>query len=113
MVLGNTGRNFAAGMSGGMAYVYDKDDTFKSKIAKGAFYISNVTEASKADPSVPLHNGMSDEEVIKTLLTKHLNATGSQVAKRILENLNVELGHFVKVFPVEYFNALKAMKEAQ
>ena len=55
---------------------------------------------------------MSDEEVLKDLLTKHLNATGSDVARKILENFDVEIHHFVKVFPVEYFNALKAMKEA-
>ncbi|HAO91058.1 MAG TPA: hypothetical protein DCQ86_01540, partial [Succinivibrio sp.] len=67
---------------------------------------------SKADLSIPLHKNMSDEEVLKDLLTKHLNATGSDVARKILENFDVEIHHFVKVFPVEYFNALKAMKEA-
>ena len=56
---------------------------------------------------------MSDEQVLKDLLTKHLSYTGSNQAKKILENFEVELGKFVKVFPVEYFNALKAMKEAQ
>ena len=112
VVLGNTGRNFAAGMSGGMAYVYDKDGTFRSRIAKGAFNISNVVKANKADPAIPLHQGKSDEEVLKTLLTRHLNMTSSKVAKKILENFDVELQHFVKVFPVEYFNALNAMKEA-
>ena len=113
VILGTTGRNFAAGMSGGMAYVYDPDNTFKDKISKGAFYVSNVVKASKADLTVPLHKNMSDEEVLKDLLTKHLNATSSAIAKKILENFDVELQNFVKVFPVEYFNALKAMKEAQ
>ena len=112
VILGKTGRNFAAGMSGGMAYVYDKDNTFKNHISKGSFYVSNVVKASKADLSIPLHKNMSDEEVLKDLLTKHLNATGSDVARKILENFDVEIHHFVKVFPVEYFNALKAMKEA-
>lgn len=112
VVLGTTGRNFAAGMSGGMAYVYDKDATFRSHLAKGAFNVSNVVKANKADPAIPLHQGKSDEEVLKTLLTRHLNMTSSKVAKKILENFDVELQHFVKVFPVEYFNALNAMKEA-
>ena len=112
VVLGTTGRNFAAGMSGGMAYVYDKDGTFRSRLAKGAFNVSNVVKANKADPAIPLHQGKSDEEVLKTLLTRHLNMTSSKVAKKILENFDVELQHFVKVFPVEYFNALNAMKEA-
>ena len=113
VILGRTGRNFAAGMSGGMAYIYDPDNTFRSKLAKGEFYVSNVVKASKADLSVPLHKNMSDEQILKDLLTKHLNYTGSSQAKKILENFDVELGKFVKVFPVEYFNALKAMKEAQ
>ena len=113
VILGRTGRNFAAGMSGGMAYIYDPDNTFRSKLAKGEFYVSNVVKASKADLSVPLHKNMSDEQVLKDLLTKHLSYTGSNQAKKILENFEVELGKFVKVFPVEYFNALKAMKEAQ
>ena len=112
MILGNTGRNFAAGMSGGMAYVYDPNNEFKAKISKGSFHIDNVVAKVKADPSIPLHKGMSDEEVIYDLLTKHLNNTRSSIAKKILENFSVELGHFVKVFPIEYFNALNAMKEA-
>ena len=49
---------------------------------------------------------------VTELLTRHLNMTSSNVAKKILENFDVELQHFVKVFPVEYFNALNAMKEA-
>ncbi|MGN1280741.1 MAG: glutamate synthase-related protein, partial [Succinivibrio sp.] len=113
VILGNTGRNFAAGMSGGMAYIYDQDGTFKSKLSKGAFHVSNVVKESKADPVIPLHKGKSDEAVLKELLTKHMNMTSSEVAKKILENFDVELGKFVKVFPVEYFNALNAMKEAQ
>ncbi|MBR1612101.1 MAG: glutamate synthase large subunit [Succinivibrio sp.] len=113
MVLGQTGRNFAAGMSGGMAYIYDCDNTFKSKLSKGEFYVSNVVKAKNADPAAPLHKGMSDEEVIRELLTKHMNQTGSGIAKKLLENFEVELSNFVKVFPIEYYNALNALKEAK
>ena len=113
MVLGQTGRNFAAGMSGGMAYIYDCDNTFRSKLSKGEFYVSNVVKAKNADPAAPLHKGMSDEEVIRELLTKHMNQTGSGIAKKLLENFEVELSNFVKVFPVEYYNALNALKEAK
>lgn len=111
LILGKTGRNFGAGMTGGIAYVYDEDGCFRSRIADENFLISNVVAAKDADPRVPLHGGISDEEIIRTLLTKHQNMTGSHIAARILENFEQELSRFVKIFPTEYYHALVAMQE--
>ena len=113
MVLGRTGRNFGAGMTGGIAYVYDPDHEFRSKLANGDFDVENVVTADKADPLIPLHKNLSDEVIIKDLLKNHLNNTSSRIAKKILENFSLELGNFVKVFPHEYMNALKSLKEVK
>lgn len=113
MVLGWTGRNFGAGMTGGIAYVYDPENVFRSKLANGDFDVENVVSADKADPLIPLHKDLSDEVIIKDLLKNHLNNTSSRIAKKILENFSIELGKFVKVFPHEYLNALKSLKEVK
>ncbi|WP_281071102.1 glutamate synthase-related protein [Succinivibrio dextrinosolvens] len=113
MVLGKTGRNFGAGMTGGIAYVYDPENVFRSKLANGDFDVENVVSADKADPLIPLHKDLSDEVIIKDLLKNHLNNTSSRIAKKILENFSLELGNFVKVFPHEYLNALKSLKEVK
>ncbi|MBP5243536.1 MAG: glutamate synthase subunit alpha [Succinivibrio sp.] len=113
MVLGKTGRNFGAGMTGGIAYVYDPENVFRSKLANGDFDVENVVSADKADPLIPLHKNLSDEVIIKDLLKNHLNNTSSRIAKKILENFSLELGNFVKVFPHEYLNALKSLKEVK
>jgi len=113
MVLGRTGRNFGAGMTGGIAYVYDPENVFRSKLANGDFDVENVVSADKADPLIPLHKDLSDEVIIKDLLKNHLNNTSSRIAKKILENFSIELGKFVKVFPHEYLNALKSLKEVK
>ena len=113
LVLGRTGRNFGAGMSGGIAYVYDEDGTFRERIASGEFMISNVVLEKDADPLVPLHLGMSDETIIRKLLKKHEALTGSPVAAAILKNFRKELSKFVKVFPAEYYGALKKMQESK
>ncbi|SKA56699.1 glutamate synthase (NADPH/NADH) large chain [Succinivibrio dextrinosolvens DSM 3072] len=113
MVLGRTGRNFGAGMTGGIAYVYDPENVFRSKLANGDFDVENVVSADKADPLIPLHKNLPDEVIIKDLLKNHLNHTSSRIAKKILENFSLELGNFVKVFPHEYLNALKSLKEVK
>lgn len=113
MVLGRTGRNFGAGMTGGVAYVYDPDHEFRAKLSNGDFDVENVVSADKADPLIPLHKNLSDEVIIKDLLKNHLNNTSSRIAKKILENFSLELGNFVKVFPHEYMNALKSLKEVK
>ncbi len=106
VVLGRVGRNFAAGMSGGMAYVYDVDGTFRSKLAEGKFIISNVRPEKLSDSSIPLHQGLSDEQILRRLITEHCARTHSVRGTWILEHFEQELPKFVKVFPQEYFKAL-------
>ncbi len=93
LILGKTGRNFAAGMSGGIAWIYDVDKSFA---------INCNTEMVDLDPLSP-----EDAEEIKTLLDKHSKLTKSQVAKFILGDWEQQSGFFVKVFPREYKNVLK------
>ncbi|WP_295651632.1 glutamate synthase-related protein, partial [uncultured Mucilaginibacter sp.] len=96
LILGKTGRNFAAGMSGGIAWVYDPEDTFTENCN---------TEMVDLDPL-----SAKDKEQIVTLLRKHVQITGSTVAKSLLENWEESLLKFVKVFPKEY---KKVLQQAQ
>lgn len=93
VILGDTGRNFAAGMSGGIAYVYD---------VKGKFAGNCNAEMVDLDPC-----GLSDKNELFTLLQKHVEYTGSTVANFILNDLDNQLRHFVKVFPKDYKKALQ------
>ncbi|RZK89390.1 MAG: glutamate synthase subunit alpha, partial [Pedobacter sp.] len=88
LVLGDTGSNFAAGMSGGIAWIYDASKTF----------------ANKCNPEMvdldPLQ--AEDEARITTLLKNHIRLTSSRVAEFILSDWENQSAHFVKVFPKEY-----------
>ena len=99
IVLGTVGRNFAAGMSGGIAYVLDCDGTFDYFCNKG---IVNLT---------PLRE-FEDQEFIIEYLEKHVKYTGSTVAKEILLNWHEHVPKFVKVMPVEYKRAMDEIKLA-
>lgn len=98
VVLGLTGRNFAAGMSGGIAYVYDTDGSFRGK-----------TNAQTVD--LLLLDQDKDKAVVKALLEEFVEHTGSVIAKQILSTWPAECKRFVKVFPFEYQRALKAIEE--
>ena len=111
LVLGKTGRNFGAGMTGGVAYVLDEDGAFRSRLAKEDFLVSNVVPEKNADPRVPLHEGMSDEALIRRLLKQHVEHTQSPFAQELLRNFKKALPHFVKVFPAVYYRALKRLQE--
>lgn len=111
LILGRIGSNFAAGMSGGVAYIYDKDQVVTQKLAKGDFYINYVGRAVDDNPEIPLHLGMHDEALIKSLLEEHYEHTNSQVAKELLDNFDLELSNFIKIMPYEYINALKAQAQ--
>lgn len=113
IILGKTGRNFAAGMTGGMAYIYDSDNSFEQYLSKGDFKISRVVDAKHADPLEPLHKGLQDEQNIRQLLEAHYQHTDSRIAKFILDNFSEQLRNFVKVFPMEYYHALKALQEVR
>jgi glutamate synthase (NADPH/NADH) large chain len=93
LVLGKTGRNFAAGMSGGIAWIYDPDGTFPENCN---------TEMVELDPLTS-----EDEDQIITLLRKHIQLTQSRLASYLLDNWKDVAGKFIKVFPIEYKKVLQ------
>ena len=99
VVLGRTGINFGAGMSGGLAYVYDKRHRFDAYCN-----LDMIDLETLSDPA--------DIKELKSMIKKHLKYTGSPKAKEILNNWEAELPRFVKVFPMEYRRILgQMMKE--
>jgi glutamate synthase (NADPH/NADH) large chain len=109
VVLGMTGRNFAAGMSGGIAYVLDEDGSFRSRCNTSMVQLEPVLAEAEQEARLPKdiwHMGRSDESVLKGLLERHSRLTGSLRARAILENWAGYRGKFVKVFPAEYRRAL-------
>ncbi len=96
VILGDTGRNFAAGMSGGIAYVYD---------VKGKFKENCNTEMVDLDAC-----NLDDKNEIFTMIQKHYEYTGSTVAKYLLDDFNSQLKNFIKVFPKDYKKALQSQK---
>jgi glutamate synthase (ferredoxin) len=93
VVLGKTGRNFAAGMSGGIAYVLDKDTKFRNGLCN--------MEMIEFDPI-----SEQDEQELKQLIKNHFKYTNSQLAYEILDKWEANLKHFVKVMPIDYKKAL-------
>ncbi|WP_028450303.1 glutamate synthase large subunit [Chitinibacter tainanensis] len=109
VVLGNTGRNFAAGMSGGIAYVYDPEGVFASRCNMTQVALEPVLAAEAQ--AQPFHNGLTDEAQLKALIEQHAALTGSLRAAEILANWAEARAAFVKVFPNEYRRALTEMQE--
>jgi glutamate synthase domain-containing protein 3 len=101
LVLGSCGRNFAAGMSGGIAYVYDERVDFTEKRCNLA--------SVDLEPVIEAH----DVQVVKDLVTRHLELTGSGRAKWILDNWSEMLPRFVKVFPHEFKRVLGVSRTRQ
>ena len=93
VVLGHTGRNFAAGMSGGFAYVYDPKERFERRCNMSMVELSHVSEQDDIDD-------------LKRMLTNHFDHTGSTVAEEILEDWEESYPRFIKVFPTEYKRVL-------
>ncbi|RZF40660.1 hypothetical protein LSTR_LSTR012761 [Laodelphax striatellus] len=98
VILGLTGRNFAAGMSGGIAYVLDVDGSFKSKCNMEMVELLALDQAE-------------DIEYVKQLLEEFQTKTGSEIAMGLLGNWPDAAKQFVKVFPYEYKRALRQMAE--
>ncbi|MFN5421888.1 MAG: glutamate synthase large subunit [bacterium] len=96
VVLGPTGRNFAAGMSGGIAYIYD---------LHGKFQDNCNTEMVDLDP---IEN--DDINVLKNLLTEHHETTGSSVAKFVLNDIENQRQHFIKVYPRDFKKVMEMKK---
>ena len=96
VILGPTGRNFGAGMSGGIAYIYDKEGVFSKKCNNETFEIEELIG--------------EDEKDLKDLISKHLNYTESDVASFILGDWNNQREKFIKVMPTDYKRVLNEMK---
>ncbi len=112
VVLGQTGRNFAAGMSGGIAYVLDEDGGFKERCNLAQVALEKVLPANRHAAGEPLHRGEADETQLKDLVARHADYTGSAIARQILANWDVYRDKFVKVYPNEYKRALTELAAA-
>src|SRR5690606_29349279 len=100
VILGPVGRNFGAGMSGGIAYVLDGDDSFRSQCQDGALNL------------LPLEEDR-DIAQLRGLIENHYNATLSPLAQSILEHWEEHRPNFIKVFPEEYRQALLRLEQEQ
>jgi glutamate synthase (NADPH/NADH) large chain len=99
VVLGPTGRNFAAGMSGGIAYVYDPFEVFAAKVNYELVDLESLEE--------------SDLDFIRTTVTAHVEETGSALGSRILAAWETESPHFRKVMPRDFKRVLTVMEESR
>ncbi len=109
VVLGQTGRNFAAGMSGGIAYVLDEDGTFESRCNLSMIKLEPLLTAAEQEAKVARdvwHLGEADETMLKRMIEKHVQYTGSAEARHILDHWPQYRAKFLKVFPNEYRRAL-------
>ncbi|MBU6317669.1 MAG: glutamate synthase subunit alpha, partial [Acidobacteria bacterium] len=99
VVLGPTGRNFGAGMSGGIAYVYDPDDVFSTRLNHEMVRLQPLTE--------------EDRRFVQSTVADHVRHTDSAVGQRVLANWSVEAAHFKRVMPVDYERVLGVMQAAE
>ncbi|NVD96570.1 glutamate synthase large subunit [Massilia sp. BJB1822] len=113
VVLGATGRNFAAGMSGGIAYVYDPDGEFGRKCNLSMVSLEDVLPAAEQMVDKSTWHSQhrdgepeADEIILKRLIERHFKYTGSTRARLLLDNWAESRGKFIKVFPSEYKRAL-------
>ena len=124
VVLGKTGRNFAAGMSGGVAYVLDEDGGFEKRCNLAMVALEPIPEEVAALDGADIepeghgrvhfnHLGKADSIALHGKIEKHWRYTGSVRAKYILDNWSHYLPKFVKVMPTEYRRALQEIAEQQ
>ncbi|HVV93514.1 MAG TPA: glutamate synthase large subunit, partial [Hyphomicrobiales bacterium] len=128
VVLGRTGRNFAAGMSGGVAYVLDEAGDFAERCNMSMVEFEPVVEEEEMLERLHHHGGdlefmgridlfddltRHDEERLRQLIENHLRYTGSTRAKAILDDWAAYRPKFVKVMPVEYRRALRELEESR
>ena len=116
-VLGHTGRNFAAGMSGGVAYVLDEDGTFADRCNLAMVELEPVLDDDWKLGFEPSDQGAVDSDMarhdgvrLRQLIEKHLHYTGSIQAAKILANWDTYRPKFVKVMPTEYRRALAELE---
>jgi len=128
VVLGPTGRNFAAGMSGGIAYVLNGDGTFEDHCNLSMVELQPIPPEDAALEALDHQGGdmenhglvdishdmtRFDAQRLKGLIERHLHYTNSDVARRILDDWEATLPRFIKVMPVDYKQALEAMQANQ
>jgi glutamate synthase (NADPH/NADH) large chain len=126
--LGPTGRNFAAGMSGGIAYVLDEDGSFAKRCNLAMVELEPIASEDQALEAlyhqggdlethgrVDVSHDMTrfDALRLRRLVERHLNYTGSPVAQRLLDDWGASLPKFVKVMPVDYRRALNQLLAEQ
>ena len=99
VVLGPTGRNFGAGMSGGIAYVYDPDEVFASKVNYEMVALEDLDD--------------DDRDFLLDIVTRHRDLTGSAVAERVLESWETDVAAFRKVMPRDYKRVLTVIAESK
>ena len=99
VILGPTGRNFAAGMSGGVAYIWDPNNEFPPNCNMEMVNLEKVADKD-------------DIEELRSLIGQHEKVTGSTIANNILNNWNQSLSHFIKVMPIDYKRVLEERKQA-
>ncbi|MNV37989.1 Ferredoxin-dependent glutamate synthase 1 [compost metagenome] len=100
VVLGGTGRNFAAGMSGGIAYVYDPDNTFVNRCNLEMVLLERVEDQSEA-------------EELRGMIARHAELTGSTLGQRVLDGWQQNLAKFVRVIPKDYKRMLEQIRKAE
>ena len=112
VILGDTGRNFAAGMSGGIAYIFDENKNFQKNCNLGMVSLEKVSK-SKNYRKINLNKIKNelldfDKERLKILINKHVKNTSSPIGKRIIKNWPDLLGDFIKVVPNDFRRVLKS-----
>ena len=127
-VLGYTGRNFAAGMSGGFAYVLDEDGSFVNRCNLAMVELEPIPKEDDLMESVHHHGGdlehhgrvdvskdmtRYDDERLLKIIRRHLEYTGSNKAAEIIDNWEKFRPKFVKVMPIEYRRALEEIEAVQ
>ncbi len=100
IVLGQTGRNFAAGMSGGIAYVYDEHQLFDTLCNLDMVDLETVWQEQ-------------DKSLLRTMIKRHHECTGSKQAAMMLDNWRETVGRFVKVMPIDYRKALERLRNSE
>ena len=99
VILGPTGRNFGAGMSGGLAFVFDPDESFEGKFNNSMADLLDVIPKSE------------DDLELKQIIRRHVKYTGSKVATALLTDWDIAVRKFKKVFPRDYARVLKEQEE--
>jgi glutamate synthase (NADPH/NADH) large chain len=111
VVLGSTGRNFAAGMSGGVAYVLDEDGDFKKRCNMAQVELERISDSDASVSDEEMADMINhDAQRLRGLIEKHLEYTGSSRAQSILDNWDNMLPKFIKIMPTDYRCALLDMQ---